>query len=97
MAHLHTQLQPLQHGELINLFVSEQQYAYARKTKTGVVFVAINNDAKPATIEFDVTPAGLANGTLLADRLGMVREVRVRGGRIQVDLPGRSAAVLVRK
>jgi glycosidase len=97
MAHLHTQLQPLQRGELINLLVSEQQYAYARKTKTGVVFVAINNDAKPATIEFDVTPAGLANGTVLADRLGMVREVRVRGGRIQVDLPGRSAAVLVRK
>ncbi|MDX6384514.1 MAG: neopullulanase [Blastocatellia bacterium] len=97
MTHLHTELQPLQRGELINLLVSEQQYAYARKTKAGIVFVAINNDAKPATIEFDVRPAGPANGTVLVDRLGMVREVIVRDGKIQVALPGRSAAVLVRK
>ncbi|MDX6446554.1 MAG: neopullulanase [Blastocatellia bacterium] len=96
MTHLHTELQPLQRGELINLYVSEQQYAYARKTKTGVAVVAINNDAKAVTLEFNVMPVGLANGTVLVDRLGMVKEVRVRGGRIRVDLPGRSAAVLVR-
>jgi glycosidase len=97
MTHLHTELQPLQRGELVNLLVSEQQYAYARKTKAGVVFVAINNDAKPATIEFDVRPAGPANGSVLVDRLGMVREVIVRDGKIQVALPGRSAVVLIQK
>jgi glycosidase len=97
MTHLHTELQPLQRGELVNLLVSEQQYAYARKTKAGVVFVAINNDAKPATIEFDVRPSGLANGAVLVDRLGRVREVIVRDGKIQVALPGRSAAVLIQK
>lgn len=97
MAQLHTELQPLQRGELINLYVSDQQYAYARKMSAGAVVVAINNASKAATIEFDVMPAGLSNETVLADRLGIVREVRVRGGKIQVDLPGRAAAVLDRK
>src|SRR6267142_3176361 len=31
MARLHTELEPLKRGELVNLRVSEQQYAYARK------------------------------------------------------------------
>lgn len=95
MAHLHTELSPLQRGELVNLHVSAQQYAYARKTKTEVVVVAINNDAKPATIEFDVTPTGLANGASLIDRIGALTGVRVNDGKVKVSLPARSAAVLV--
>jgi O-glycosyl hydrolase len=86
---------PLQRGELVNLHVSAQQYAYARQTKTGVVVVAINNDAKPATIEFAVTPAGLADRTTLVDRLGSLADVRISGGKLKATLPARSAAVLV--
>lgn len=95
IAHLHTELLPLQRGELINLYVSAQQYAYARKMKTGVVVVAINNDAKPATIEFDVTPVGLVDGVALVDRIGALTGVRVNDGKVKVSLPARSAAVLV--
>src|SRR5216684_1321840 len=36
MAHFHTELLPLQRGELVSLYVSAQQYAYARKAPTGV-------------------------------------------------------------
>jgi len=95
MAHLHTELSPLQRGELVNLHVSAQQYAYARKTKAGVVVVAINNDAKPATIEFDVTLTGLATGASLIDRIGALTGVRVNDGKVKVSLPARSAAVLM--
>jgi hypothetical protein len=95
MARLHTELQPLQRGELMNLYVSEQQYAYARRTKTGVVVVAVNNDAKPATLEFGVTPTGLTNGARLVDRLAPGKEIRVENGKVRVMLSARSAALLV--
>jgi len=95
MAHFHTELLPLQRGELVNLYVSAQQYAYARKAPTGVVVIAINNDSKPATIEFDVRPAGLVDGALLADRIGALTGVRVNDRKVRATLPARSAAVLV--
>jgi glycosidase len=97
MAHFHTELLPLQRGELVNLYVSAQQYAYARKSPAGVAIVAINNDAKPATIEFDVTPAGLANGDRLVDRLALGKEIRVENGKVSVLLSPRSAALFVRR
>ena len=96
MAHLHTELLALQRGELVNLHVSGQQYAYARKAPSGVVVIAINNDSKPAKIEFDVTPAGLANGDRLIDRLAG-KEVRVESGKVTVLLLPRSAALFVRR
>jgi neopullulanase len=95
MAHLHTDLLPLQRGELINLYVSGQQYAYARKSRAGVVIVAINNDAKTSTIEFDVMPAGLANGDRLIDRLVLGKEIRVENGKVSLMLSPRSAALFV--
>lgn len=95
MARLHTELKSLQHGELINLHVSAQQYAYARKTASGVVVIAINNDSKTASFEFEVGPAGLVDGALLVDRLGSLSEVRVSDRKVKLTLAGRSAAVLV--
>jgi glycosidase len=95
MAHFHTELLPLQRGELVNLYVSGQQYAYARRTPMGVVVIATNNDSKPATIEFEVTPAGLANGDRLVDRLVLGKEIRVENGKVSVLLSPRSAALFV--
>jgi len=94
---LHAELQPLLSGELINLSVSAQQYAYARKTRTGVVVVAINNDKKAARIEFDVRGLGLTNGTWLRDRANLRQDFEVSNGRLRIDLPDRSGAVLVRR
>jgi glycosidase len=97
VAHLHTELEPLKRGELVNLYVSEQQYVYARKSKTGVVVIAINNDGKAANIEVDALPAGLFNGTVLVDRLGMSKEVRVTDGKLRFSLPNRAAAIFARR
>ncbi|HAF22355.1 MAG TPA: hypothetical protein DCK93_05490 [Blastocatellia bacterium] len=95
LTRLHTQLEPLKSGALINLYSSDQQYAYARTTKDAAVVVAINNDNKPITIAFEVGGARLVNGTRLADRLGSSKDVRVENGKLNVALPSRSAAIFV--
>jgi glycosidase len=95
---LRRELAPLRRGRQRHLFVSEQQYVYARVLPSGTVIVVINNDPGPATVAAPVVDAGLADGTLLGDRLGVVAsDVRVRDGVITVALPGRSAAILVPK
>jgi glycosidase len=94
---LHRELEPLQRGALINLYVSGQQYAYARKSKSAAVIVAINNEAKVVDFEFDVTPAGFANGITLVDRLGASKQAQVSGSKVKVKLPERSAAIFVQR
>ena len=52
---LRRELEPLRTGKLLNLHVSEQQYAYARTGRSGAVVIVINNEDDAATIEFDVS------------------------------------------
>jgi glycosidase len=92
---LHTELEPLKHGALVNLYSSEQQYAYARVTKDAVVLTVINNDTKPNMIAFGVSTVGLKNGTHLLDRLGTSKEIQVENGKLNVAMPSRSAAIFV--
>jgi glycosidase len=87
---LRRELEPLRTGRLVNLYVSEQQYAYAR----GDVIVVINNDDQLAEITFATE---LREGIFLHDRLGGTRDVVVNQGKIRVGLPKRSAAIFVRK
>ncbi len=96
LAQLHTKLEPLKSGQLVNLYVSPQQYAYARKTKNEAVVIVINNDTKAAEVEFEVSRAGLVNGYRLTDRLGVSKDVLVANGTMKVRLPERSAAIFVR-
>lgn len=95
LTRLHAELEPLKRGELISLYVSEQQYAYARKVSRKVAIIVINNDTKPATLEFDVKPGGLGDGVLLVDRLGQLTEVQISSGKIRIPLPPRSASLFV--
>lgn len=102
LTHLHTELEPLRRGALINLYVSDQQYVYARKIhpRVGeVVFnsdsaiVVVNNDSKAATIEFDVEPVGLSDGEDLRDQLDLRNEVQVKDRHLRVTVSARSAAI----
>ena len=88
--------EPLRNGELINLHVSEQQYAYARRSRNGVVVMVFNNDKEKAEIEFDVSRLALSSGVSLNDRLGATGDAVVRDGKMRVSLPKRSAALFVR-
>jgi neopullulanase len=97
LTRLRADLQPLRRGQLVNLYVGEQQYAYARASRAGTVVTVINNHTKAAEIEINVMPIGLADGEILVDRLGGSQQVQVSGRRLKVGLPARTAAIFVRQ
>jgi hypothetical protein len=97
LARLHGELEPLKHGELINLYVSDQQYVYARKTRSKAAVVVINNESKAVELEIDISPTGFADGVTLIDRLGVSRDAQISNGRLRVKLPERSASIFVRR
>lgn len=97
MARLRAELEPLRRGALVNLHVAAQQYAYARVTNRSSIVIVINNDTKPAILEFDVASARLQDGTRLTDRLEVAQDTRVADGRLKMSLPARSASVLTVK
>jgi neopullulanase len=92
---LHTELLPLRRGELINLHVANQQFVYARRHNMSSVIIAINNDTKAAEISFQVEPLRLASGTRLVDRVGTSVNVVVNDQQLKINLPARTAYVLV--
>jgi glycosidase len=97
MIRLHMTLEPLQRGKLINLHVSEQQYAFARKSNRGVVVVVINNDSKPASVDFLVSELRLQNGTELIDQVEAGNRAVIKSDRMNVNLRARSVHVLATK
>ena len=92
---LHSEVEPLKTGALLSLYVSEQQYAYARVTKGSVVLVVFNNDTQTQQFEFDVGVVGLKDGTKLVDRLANNNSVLINNGKVKVRLPERSVAIFV--
>lgn len=87
--------EPLQRGALINLYVAEQQYAYARVHRGNAAVVVFNNDDKSVEFEFDVTRAGLKNGVTMLDAQAVSRDLIIRDGKLHVSLPKRSVAIFV--
>ena len=73
--------------------VNDQTYAYARVTAKDRVVVVINNSTQEQGAEVPVESLGLPEGTPLTDLLGG-SGARVRGGKIEVKLPVRSAVML---
>jgi len=92
--HLRQELEPLRRGALQQLYIAEQQYAFARTTASQSVLVAINNDMNPATFTVNIDGTHLVPGTVLQDRLGTIGNVAVESGGVTVTLPARSAAIL---
>jgi glycosidase len=93
MIRLHSELEPLRRGALVNLYVAAQQYAYARVTERASVIILINNETKPALFDFDAAPAKVEDGARYTDRLNISEDVHVMGGKFKATLPARSASV----
>jgi len=92
--HLRQELEPLRRGALQQLYIADQQYAFARTTASQSVLVAINNDTNAATFTVNVDGTRLVSGTVLQDRLRTIGNVAVESGGVTVTLPARSAAIL---
>jgi hypothetical protein len=97
LAHLRAENEPLRGGALVNLYVADQQYAYARVNDRDSVIVVINNDDRPATFEFSVAGARLADGATLRDLMGVASQITVAKGTARVAIPGRAAAIYSQK
>jgi glycosidase len=94
LAELRRKFEPLRTGKLINLYVSEQQYAFARITAgKGSVVVAINNENHDVEIEFYVRHIGWKNGGQAVDMIQWGRSFTVNDGKLRVTLPKRSASI----
>jgi glycosidase len=96
LGRIRAELEPLRRGSLINLYVAEQQYAYARVSDRSFAIVIFNNDSKAASFEFSVSAAGARDGARLTDRLGSINtEVLVKDGKVKVEMPAHSATLLL--
>jgi neopullulanase len=93
LGHLRAELPALRRGRHVSLAVGDQAYAYARVAEGSVAVVVINNGTASAELEAPVGPAGLAEGATLVDRLGAALPVTVKGRRIRMTLPARSASI----
>lgn len=94
---LRRELEPLRNGKLVNLHVSELQYAYARTMRNNVVLVVFNNDNNSAQVEIDISPISISDGASLTDRLRVIGDTTVRDRRLRLSLPKRSVSILVQK
>jgi glycosidase len=93
LTRLRAELPALRRGRQVNLAVDEQSWVYARILEGSVAVVALNNGTDPATLEFGVATAGLADGVVLRDRAGTGPDVRVAAGRLRITLPPRSGVI----
>ena len=87
----------LRRGSLVQVYDEEQQTVYARVLGGEAVFVAINNDTKPATVEFNYSDAGVPPGARLlegAQALGDDVGVSSHSGDVKLSFPGRGAIIL---
>ena len=99
LAKLRAELPALRRGTLVNVYDEEQQTVFARRLPDQTTFIAFNNDAKPATIKFKLSDAGLdPRGRYVTryDGLGLggnPRNARMRGDDVELEMEPRSAAV----
>lgn len=97
LGRLRAEVEPLRRGALVNLYVADQQYVYARRSERGLAIVAFNNDNTSAKIDFDVSAVGLASGVTVTDRLGSASDALVEAKKLKLSLPARSASIFVRR
>ncbi len=91
---LRRELEPLRRGKMIQLYVDEWTYSYARVHDRVCAIVAFNNGTSEAALKIPISVLALPNGQALRDRLGAVSDARIENGLLSLALPPRSAAIL---
>lgn len=92
---LRKEITSLRRGQLMNLSVAQDRYAYARVGGDSFAIVTFNNSFRPQHLELSLAGLVQTNASVnLTDRLGTLGTVKVENGKLFLLLPPRSAAVL---
>ena len=94
LCHLRARLTPLRRGELVPLLAETTSYAFARRTPTDSVIVAMNNAASVQELVLDLATLPPKAATTWRDELGGTGEVKLDSGKLRLLLPARSAVIL---
>jgi glycosidase len=87
------ELNALQRGNRVTLWIEDNLYVYARVAGTDVAVVVINREWNPRTLSVPVaTGVPLPDGTKLHDRLGGP-DLTVSGGNLAINIPAHTSAV----
>ena len=100
LARRRAELAPLRRGTLRHVYDEEQQTVFARTHAGETVFLAFNNDTKPATVVFRFSDAGLpadGRGATTQHHFGYAVEPRVSGDEVRLVMPPRSFHMLSRR
>ncbi|HEV2445517.1 MAG TPA: alpha-amylase family glycosyl hydrolase, partial [Candidatus Sulfopaludibacter sp.] len=90
---LRARLEPLRHGKLVDLYVENDQYAFARVSGQSAVLVVFNNAPAESVLRVPLAGTPIADGTTLEDQLGGATPARSQGRIAEIRLAGRSAAI----
>jgi glycosidase len=96
----------IRYGYLLTLYVDEFLYAYMREFRGNVVIVVINNGHEPMPVPVLINIAGnsnvpprikqlLVDGCVLRSYFDELPDCFVSSGRLEVQLPGKSAGIYV--
>lgn len=77
----------LQRGDLIELLVNQDQYAYLRSSPEELVLVSLNRAGSAAPIQIDVDDLGIPNGTLFKSFTPDSPDVVVSNAQMTVEQP----------
>ena len=80
-------------GKLIDLFVDDETYVFARELGAETIVVAFNRENKLKQVSVPVGVIGVKNGVMLRALIGDVSG-RVDKGEVVLSLPGQSAVAL---
>jgi glycosidase len=97
LAQLRAELPALRRGSLLHVYDAEQQTVFARTLGDQTIFIAINNDSRPATVEFHYSDAGIAPDARLVQgvyALGDDVGVNTQGDAVKLSFPRRGAIII---
>jgi glycosidase len=83
----------LRAGKLIDLFVDDETYVFARQLGAETVVVAFNRENKEKQVTVPIGTIGVKDGVMLKALIGNVTGT-VKSGEVTLTLPGQSAIAL---
>jgi hypothetical protein len=84
----------LRAGKLIELFVDDGTYMFARQLGAETIVIAFNHENKEKQVSVPVGAIGVKDGVMLRALMGGEVSGRVQNGVVMITLPAQSAVAL---